>query len=309
VSDYYDKVKSIGSDAFDLIQKPFEFADQVVDAISSIRSAFGGSSFGMLMSLYNQYFSSSDSGSSNKTPSRQQVVTNTNAVAGLVRQAAISQAAVAAVVTQTTEDVSNGGTKTTSSPTKYDSYEAAIAVRTELADRLDEESETTNSDLVYIAVNRVMMMFGRGVLRSVNDSNGRQQLQVELLKNELRDGVEHMQNYGFTSHPKGGDVAVAFIGGNREQGIALVVDDRRYRISLEPGEVAIYDDQGNKIELLREMIKVTAVAKVQIVAPDIEIIGNLKIQGNIDSTGTITNNGKRVDSTHTHASGGAGVPN
>ena len=157
--------------------------------------------------------------------------------------------------------------------------------------------------------NRVMMMFGRGVLRNVNDANGRQQLQVELLKGELRDGVEHMQNYGFTSHPKGGDVAVAFIGGNREQGIVLVVDDRRYRISLEPGEVAIYDDQGNKIELLREMIKVTAVAKVQIAAPDIEIIGNLKIQGNIDSTGTITNNGKRVDSTHTHANGGAGVPN
>lgn len=157
--------------------------------------------------------------------------------------------------------------------------------------------------------NRVMMMFGRGVLRSVNDSNGRQQLQVELLKGELRDGVEHMQNYGFTSHPTGGDVAVAFIGGNREQGIVLAVDDRRYRISLEAGEVAMYDDQGNKVELLREMIKVTAVAKVQIVAPDIEIIGNLKIQGNIDSTGTITNNGKRVDSTHTHASGGAGVPN
>jgi len=157
--------------------------------------------------------------------------------------------------------------------------------------------------------NRVMMMFGRGVLRGVNDSNGRQQLQVELLKGELRDGVERMQNYGFTSHPLGGDVAVAFVGGNREQGIVLVADDRRYRISLEAGEVAIYDDQGNKIELLRDMVKVTAVTKVQIVAPDIEIIGNLKIQGNIDSTGMITNNGKRVDSTHTHASGGAGVPN
>jgi prophage DNA circulation protein len=152
VSDYYGKVKSIGSDAFDLIQKPFEFADQVVDAISSIRSAFGGSAFGMLMSLYNQYFSSGDSGSSTQTPSRQQVVKNTNAVSGLVRQAAISQAAVAAVVTQTTEDVSNGGTKTASEPTKYDSYEAAIAVRTELADSLDDESETTNSDLVYVAV-------------------------------------------------------------------------------------------------------------------------------------------------------------
>jgi prophage DNA circulation protein len=159
VSDYYDKVKSIGADAFSLIQAPFDFADQVVDAVGSIRSAFGGSAFGMLMSLYEQYFPSDDdeSGSSgtpspSSTPSRQQVVKNTAAVSALVRQAAVSEAAVAAVVTQTTESVSSGGTKTTSEPTKYDSYEAAIVVRTELSDRLDEESETTNSDLVYGAV-------------------------------------------------------------------------------------------------------------------------------------------------------------
>ncbi|ONH52815.1 Mu-like prophage DNA circulation protein [Pseudomonas cedrina] len=152
VSDYYDKVKGIGADAFSLIQTPFEFAGQVVDAISSIRSAFGGSAFGMLMSLYNQYFDSSGSAPTSMTPGRQQVVKNTSAVSALVRQAAISEAAIAAVVTQTTEDVSNGGTKTTSAPTKYDSYEAAIAVRTELSDRLDEESETTSSDLVYVAV-------------------------------------------------------------------------------------------------------------------------------------------------------------
>ncbi|MHA6180441.1 phage baseplate assembly protein V [Pseudomonas mohnii] len=157
--------------------------------------------------------------------------------------------------------------------------------------------------------NRVMMMFGRGVLRSVNDSNGRQQLQVELLKGELRDGVEHMQNYGFTSHPKGGDVAVAFIGGNREQGIVLVVDDRRYRISLEPGEVAIYDDQGNKIELLRDMVKVTAVVKVQIDAP----VGAFNID-QLDIIGTsLTHNGKNIGSTHQHngvtaGSGNSGAP-
>ena len=163
--------------------------------------------------------------------------------------------------------------------------------------------------------NRVMMMFARGVVRGVTDSNGRQQLQVELLKDELRDDMEHMQNYGFTSHAKGGDVAVAFIGGNREQGIVLAVDDRRYRISLEAGEVAMYDDLGNKFELLRDMVKVTAVQHAEVVAPsikligEIELVGNVKIQGNIDSLGTITNNGKRVDSTHTHASGGAGVPN
>lgn len=163
--------------------------------------------------------------------------------------------------------------------------------------------------------NRVMMMFSRGVVRGVTDSNGRQQLQVELLKDELRDDIEHMQNYGFTSHATGGDVAVAFIGGNREQGIVLAVDDRRYRISLKPGEVAMYDDLGNKVELLRDMLKITAVQHAEVQAPtikligDLELVGNVNIQGNIDSTGTITNNGKRIDSTHTHASGGAGVPN
>lgn len=157
--------------------------------------------------------------------------------------------------------------------------------------------------------NRVMMMFARGVLRSVNDSNGRQQLQVELLKGELRDGVERMQNYGFTSHPKGGDVAVAFIGGNREQGIVLIADDRRYRISLEPGEVAIYDDQGNKIELLRDMVKVTAVAKVQVVAP----VGEFNID-QLDINGaSLRHNGKDVGATHKHGgvtigSASSGVP-
>jgi phage gp45-like len=157
--------------------------------------------------------------------------------------------------------------------------------------------------------NRVMMMFGRGVLRGVNDANGRQQVQVELLKNELRDGVEHMQNYGFTSHPTGGDVAVAFLGGNREQGIVLVVDDRRYRIPLQAGEVAIYDDQGNKIELLRNMVKVTAVQHVELVAPTIKLIGDLDVVGNITTTGTVTNNGKDIGSTHRHGNVTAGSAN
>jgi phage baseplate assembly protein V len=162
--------------------------------------------------------------------------------------------------------------------------------------------------------NRVMM-FARGVVRGVTDSNDRQQLQVELLKGDLRDGMERMQNYGFTSHPKGGDVAVAFIGGNREQGIILVVDDRRYRLNLNAGEVAMYDDLGNKVELLREMVKVTAVQHAEVEAPTIKLtgaialVGSVKILGNIDSTGEITNNGKRIDSTHTHSNGGAGVPN
>lgn len=154
--------------------------------------------------------------------------------------------------------------------------------------------------------NRVMLMFGRGVLRGVSDTGKRQMLQVELLKGELRDGLERMQNYGLTSHPQGGDVAVAFLGGNREQGIALIVDDRRYRLSLQPGEVALYDDLGNTVQLLRDRVKINAVQKLEISAPTVTIAGNVSI------TGTLTNNGKSVGSTHTHpgdSGGTTGVPN
>jgi phage baseplate assembly protein gpV len=77
----------------------------------------------------------------------------------------------------------------------------------------------------------------------------------------------------------------------------------------------MYDDLGNKVELLRDMVKVTAAQHAEVQAPtikligEIELVGSLKIQGDIDSTGMITNNGKRIDSTHTHSNGGAGVPN
>ena len=150
-------------------------------------------------------------------------------------------------------------------------------------------------------LNLVKMVFGRGVIRAVKDTGARQQTQVEMLKSEIIDDVEHMQNYGFTSHPTGGDCAVAFNGGNREQGIVLVIDDRRYRIPLEAGEVAMYDDQGNKIELLRDMVKITAVQHVEVTAPTIKLIGDLEVIGDIKSTGTVTNNGKDIGSTHQHS--------
>lgn len=150
-------------------------------------------------------------------------------------------------------------------------------------------------------LNLVKMVFGRGVIRALKDAGARQQAQVEMLKDEVIDDVEHMQNYGFTSHPTGGDCAVAFNGGSREQGIVLVIDDRRYRIPLEAGEVAMYDDQGNKIELLRDMVKITAVQHVEVMAPTIKLIGDLEVIGNIKSTGTVTNNGKDIGSTHQHS--------
>jgi phage gp45-like len=163
---------------------------------------------------------------------------------------------------------------------------------------------------------RVSMMASRAVVRLVSDELSRQQMQVEILKGELRDNVERMQNYGFTSVPQSGaDAAVVFLGGNRSQGIIIAVDDRRYRLTgLEAGEVAVYDDLGNKIELKRDRIKITAETLLDIVAPDVHIAGHVTITGNVDTTGTLKNNTKNVGSTHTHSGvqtggGNTGAPN
>lgn len=167
---------------------------------------------------------------------------------------------------------------------------------------------------------RVMMAIGRGVVRSISDDGKRQTVQVELLKDELRDGVERMQNYGLTSHPHpGGDAAVVFVSGNREQGIVLAFENRQYRVvGLQQGEVCLYDDLGNRVSLLREMVKIEAVQHLEAIAPTMKIVSAVTIEGsltvtgpstmngNIATTGTITNNGKRIDSTHRH--GGGPVP-
>lgn len=173
---------------------------------------------------------------------------------------------------------------------------------------------------------RVMMAIARGIVRGINDAGKRQTVQVELLKDELRDGVERMQSYGLTSHPHpGGDAAVVFVAGNRDQGIVLAFENRQFRVvGLKQGEVCLYDDLGNRVSLMRDMVKIVAVQHLEATAPTINLIGavtidgSLKVNGpsdlagNVTTTGQITNNGKLIGSTHTHpgdSGGNTGAPN
>lgn len=105
-------------------------------------------------------------------------------------------------------------------------------------------------------IRRVRLMVARGVVSLVNDALKVQGVQVQLLAGEVRD-MERLQNYGFTSHPHtGAEACAAFVGGNRDHGIVLAVDDRRYRLQgLARGEVALYTDEdqsgGHRIHLKR----------------------------------------------------------
>lgn len=105
---------------------------------------------------------------------------------------------------------------------------------------------------------RVNLMVARGVLSLVNDTAKMQGVQVKLLSGEVRD-MERFQNYGFTSQPHAGaEVAAVFIGGNRDHGLVLAVDDRRYRVkALAAGEVALFDDLGHTVTLTRAGIVIS----------------------------------------------------
>lgn len=96
-------------------------------------------------------------------------------------------------------------------------------------------------------------MAARGVVILANSASKMQTLQLQLLHDELKQNIEHFEPYGFTSNPKAGAEAVTlFFSGDRSHGVAIVVADRRYRLNiLAPGEVALHDDQGQKVHLMR----------------------------------------------------------
>ena len=83
----------------------------------------------------------------------------------------------------------------------------------------------------------------------VNSAAMLQKLQVRILQGETKGDVEHFEPYGFTSCPlAGAEGIVGFLRGDRSHAVALVVADRRSRLTgLKPGEVAIYTHEGAKM--------------------------------------------------------------
>lgn len=117
-------------------------------------------------------------------------------------------------------------------------------------------------------------MVARAVVERVNDAKKMQLVQLGILTDETREDIERVQNYGFTGVPlEGAEAVVVFVGGRRDHGLAIAVDDRRYRVKgLKPGEVAIYTDEGDQITIKRGgNITVKGAAKVIVDSPLVEL--------------------------------------
>ncbi len=121
---------------------------------------------------------------------------------------------------------------------------------------------------------------------------------------------ELFQHYGFTSRPKAGAEAIILRDGNIF--ISVAEDDRRYRLAVAEGEVALYSDEGDSIHFKRgRVIEISGGTKVKLTAPTVEVIGDLLVGGNVsDSAGTMA--AMRIaynPHTHIDPQGGAtGVP-
>ena len=99
--------------------------------------------------------------------------------------------------------------------------------------------------------NRVLLMVGHGVLKLIDDGPKMQEVQLGLMRGELRDRVERFQEYGFTSVPLPGAEAVAvFVKGDRSHGAVVATDDRRHRPrNLKGGEAAMYTAFGQLLKM------------------------------------------------------------
>jgi phage baseplate assembly protein V len=103
---------------------------------------------------------------------------------------------------------------------------------------------------------QIANLVARAVVKLVTDSVKMQVLQLEVLDGETRDGCERVQQYGLTSVPlEGAEAVVLFVGGRRDHPLVVAVDDRRHRKKdLQPGEVALYTDEGATVYLKRGRI-------------------------------------------------------
>ncbi|SLN77617.1 phage baseplate assembly protein [Oceanibacterium hippocampi] len=119
---------------------------------------------------------------------------------------------------------------------------------------------------------RIYSMIARATVRAVSAGLKMQGLDVTILRDETMTAIEHWEGYGLTAHPQpGAEALLLFPAGNREHAIAVAVADRRYRLQgLAAGEVALHDDQGQKIVLRRDRIEVTA-PKVVVISDDVQL--------------------------------------
>ncbi|MFG0272675.1 phage baseplate assembly protein V [Pseudomonas sp. zjy_14] len=138
----------------------------------------------------------------------------------------------------------------------------------------------------------------RGVVALVDAGRLLQGLQMRLTADEVKDGMEHFEPYGFTSNPHpGAEGLAAFLGGDRSHGVVICVSDRRFRLQgLQSGEVALHTDEGDVLHFKRGRVievqtatfRVKADTAVEFDTPLISTTGRIVSDGDQIAAGVST---------------------
>ena len=95
---------------------------------------------------------------------------------------------------------------------------------------------------------RIGLIVGRCVVLASKYKNGDILADIELVAGEKRRSVEFLQQFGFSSRPKGSVEGVAlFVGGSRDNGV--VISTKGDFPELSEGEVMVHSPFGQKILL------------------------------------------------------------
>lgn len=87
---------------------------------------------------------------------------------------------------------------------------------------------------------KIRLMVARGIVKLVQDS-GLQLMQLDLLDEETRDGVERVQNYGHRGHPpQGSTAATVAVAGSRDHLVVVACEHPDHVPPLASGESAMY---------------------------------------------------------------------
>jgi phage gp45-like len=126
----------------------------------------------------------------------------------------------------------------------------------------------------------------RGIIESVVEG-AIKRISLRGVAGEQLFDREIFQHYGFTSRALPGAEAIVIREGNCFYVVAE--DDRRYRIALDEGEVALYDDQGMAVHLKRNKhLHIYGADKVTVDAAQDVIANTARCAVNASESVTVT---------------------
>jgi phage baseplate assembly protein V len=139
---------------------------------------------------------------------------------------------------------------------------------------------------------RIMLMVGRGRIKTSRDDGAAQMHQVRFNALETTDNIPRLGEYGFNSMPPAdSDAVLLFAGGNRINGIIIATGNQTFRMrSLKPGEVSISDNLGQSVYLTQAGIvvnggglpvMVTNTPEITLDSPKIHATGDMTVDGDL----------------------------